>query len=391
MLPAPRVLLRSFTFLVCLMATQPGLAAPIYQLKMVARPATQSPTEGQKGSVLWTVTNISTDAANPAALLPIQLLTPPPGAAQATPKYANKIDPNNEVYDLQIVDPTLLDGKTLNKNELVTFTQTFKTRDKRSPAPFLNTVGIWNLSTTMNWKPVATGTNSKSNSSASVYVTDPKIATDISGGTTFTTPTAPASGTGTKAADYISYGWSFNVSKKGYVSALGFWDEGPAGLASDHTVSLWSAAGGAPLATVTVQSDSPGYVSQSSAGSWVFVTLDEQLTLPAGDYVLGADYISASPDLLRISSPSSPLTLYTHPDVTFTASRQSSTWASGLQFPDQLILGEVGRFGPNLLFWDKDSAWATIPEPATWLLGLLAAPALCLHRVTRTRSRASFR
>jgi hypothetical protein len=285
---------------------------------------------------------------------------------------------------LQIVDPTLLDGKTLNKNELVTFTQTFKTRDKRSPAPFLNSVGIWNLSTTMNWKPVATGTNTNSNSSASVYVTDPKIATDISGGTTFTTPTAPASGTGTKAADYISYGWGFNVSKKGYVSALGFWDEGPAGLASDHTVSLWSAAGGAPLATVTVQSDSPGYVSQSSAGSWVFVTLDEQLTLPAGDYVLGADYISASPDLLRISSPSSPLTLYTHPDVTFTASRQSSTWASGLQFPDQLILGEVGRFGPNLLFWDKDSAWATIPEPSTWLLGLLAVPALGLCRVRKS-------
>ncbi len=349
------------------------IAAPIYQLKMVARPATQSPTEGQKGSVLWTVTNISSDVTDPAALLPIQLLTPPPGAVQATPKYADKIDPNNEVYDLQIVNPALLDGKTLNKNEFVTFTETFKTRDRRNPAPFLNTVGVWNLETTMNWKPVATGTNLTSNSKAVVYVTDPRIATDISGGSTFTTPTAPASGTGTESSDSISYGWSFNVSNEGFVTALGFWDEGPAGLASDHTVSLWSAAGGAPLATVTVQSDSPAYESQSTGGSWVFVTLDDQLTLPPGDYVLGADYISASPDLLRIGTPSSPLTLYTHPYVTFNSSRQSSTWAGGLQFPDQLIPGETGRFGPNLLF-------AAIPEPATWLLGVLAAPALWLSR-----------
>lgn len=387
MLPAPRVLLNSFAFLVCLLATQPGWAAPIYELKMVGRPASQSPTEGQKGSVLWTVTNVSSDVANPAALLPIQLLTPPPGAVEATPVYANKIDRNNEVYDFRILDPALLDGKTLNKNEFVTFTQEFKTRDARNPAPFLNTVGVWNLNTTMNWKPASAGTNSTTKSQAVVYVTDPRIATDISGGTTFSTPTAPASGTGTKAADTISYGWSFNVSKKGFVSALGFWDEGPAGLASDHKVSLWSAAGGGPLATVTVKSDSQGYISQSSGGNWVFVTLDEQLTLPAGDYVLGADYISASPDLLRISSPSSPLTLYTHPDVTFLSSRQSSTWASGLQFPDQLILGELGRFGPNLLFWDKDSAWATIPEPSTWLLGLLAAPALWLNRVRKPSRR----
>jgi hypothetical protein len=131
--------------------------------------------------------------------------------------------------------------------------------------------------------------------------------------------------------------------------------------------------------------------AQSTGGSWIFVTLDEQLTIPPGDYVLGADYISESPDLLRIGTPSSPLTLDLHPYVTFDSSRQSSTWASGLQFPDQVILGEVGRFGPNLLFWDNFSPWATIPEPATWLLGVLAAPALCLRRVTRTRSPARFR
>ena len=188
-------------------------AAPIYDLKMVARPADQYPTEGQKGKVIWTITNISNDLSNPTALLPIQLLTVPPGAAKAVPEYTGKVDANNEVYNLKIVDPAALDGKTLNKNEFVEFTEEFQTRDKRSPAPFLNTVGIWNLTTTMNWKPVATGTNKTSTSKALVYVTDPRIATDISGGTTFSTPTAPSSGTGTKAIDYITYGWSFFLSQ----------------------------------------------------------------------------------------------------------------------------------------------------------------------------------
>lgn len=348
-------------------------AAPIYDLKMVARPADQYPTEGQKGKVIWTITNISNDLSNPTALLPIQLLTVPPGAAKAVPEYTGKVDANNEVYNLKIVDPAALDGKTLNKNEFVEFTEEFQTRDKRSPAPFLNTVGIWNLTTTMNWKPVATGTNKTSTSKALVYVTDPRIATDISGGTTFSTPTAPSSGTGTKAIDYITYGWSFFLSQTGFVTALGFWDEGPAGLASDHAVGLWNAFGGLE-ALVEVKADSPSYESAQSGGGWLFVTLDDQLKLTPGNYYLGAAYPSGSPDELRTSSLLHPLTLYTHPSVTFTGARQSSFWGAGLQFPDALILGEVGRFGPNLLF----SAY--VPEPGTWLLLALGTPALWFLR-----------
>jgi hypothetical protein len=124
-----------------------------------------------------------------------------------------------------------------------------------------------------------------------VYVTDPRIATDIGGGTTFSTPTAPSSGTGTKAIDYITYGWSFFLSQTGFVTALGFWDEGPAGLASDHAVGLWNAFGGLE-ALVEVKADSPSYESAQSGGGWLFVTLDDQLKLTPGNYYLGAAYPS---------------------------------------------------------------------------------------------------
>ena len=349
-------------------------AAAVYQLQVIAKPATLYPTEGQKGRIDWTVTNSSYDLAIPGATLDIQLLSFPPGALTAKPVYSGKVDPNNQVTDLKILNGSTYDGRILLKGESINFVETFATRDARSPAPLLNSVGVWNINTTVEWKRVDTGTTSKTTTSSSVTVVDPRIATDISGGTTFETPTAPASGLGIKSANVISYGWSFNVSQPGKVTALGFWDEGPAGLASDHTVALWSTAGGAPLAMVTVKSDSPSYQSAQSGGGWVFVTLPDELKLPVGSYVLGADYVSASPDALRISTPTSPLTLYTHPFVTFSSSRESSTWGSGLKFPDQPIPGEVGRFGPNLLFSSG------IPEPSTWLLMSVGISALWLRQ-----------
>lgn len=164
-------------------------------------------------------------------------------------------------------------------------------------------------------------------------------------------------------------GWTFNVTSPVSVTALGLFDHASNGLADDHEVGLWNASN-TLLSSVTVTN--AGFVVSSGVtgirGRWIFMDVAD-ITLPVGQYVIGAFYPTGGDGSLMAS----PLTLAS--EITFGQNRYKP--GSSLELPDFTSQGiDPSYFGPNLLI-------DPVPEPASFVL---VAAGLATLLFTRRRA-----
>jgi VPDSG-CTERM motif len=157
-------------------------------------------------------------------------------------------------------------------------------------------------------------------------------------------------GTPHEVGDFTAtVGWAFHLDGPVAVTQLGLWDEGNDGFITDHLMGIFNSTGTA-LASVAIFSGPGGTLID---GFRYFPILGGPVSLPAGDYSIGAQHVS----------------LFTVTD-NFTESAGSITTASGLTylgsqsalggfgtFPPGDILGVPGSyFGPNFQFTTPTSA-----------------------------------
>jgi hypothetical protein len=176
---------------------------------------------------------------------------------------------------------------------------------------------------------------------------------------------------------YQTLGWEFSLATALTIDAFGVWDEGANGLAASHIVALWSTAGGAPLAQVTVTGGSTPFASTQSAGRWMFEDLLTPLFLAPGNYVLGADYQTGA-DLIRTEVASLALA----PGISFVELRFATIPTVGLDFPNATFSTSVGHFGPNFSVAAAVDP-SPVPEPATMTMLGIGLGGMALRRFRR--------
>lgn len=156
----------------------------------------------------------------------------------------------------------------------------------------------------------------------------------------------------------FTLGFRFRADSDLTVTSLGAFDYLGDGLATAHTVGIWSLNGGAPLAVATVSSGS----SAPLLGAFRYAAISG-LTLSANtEYIIGAsDFYGQEFDIY----PYAPQGFSTAPGVTFLASRETTSGAAGLVFPEfGEILGGGAPLAANFQF-------VAVPEPSTvTLLGI---------------------
>lgn len=187
-------------------------------------------------------------------------------------------------------------------------------------------------------------------------------------------------------ADYFSdvdgpftLGFQFRVESDITVTALGAFDYLRDGFATPHTIGIWSAAGGDPIATATVGAG----VAGSLDGQFRYVGVSGVTLFAHTEYIVGAsDFFGTVNDIYAGSVLVNQFSMA--PAVTFLGHRGAGE-APGLVFPtghwEEL---SPATFGANFQF-------VAVPEPTTWgLLGgglaLLALRALPPVRRARDRS-----
>jgi PEP-CTERM motif len=156
-------------------------------------------------------------------------------------------------------------------------------------------------------------------------------------------------------------GFRFRADADLTVTSLGAFDYLGDGLATAHTVGIWSLNGGTPLATATV----PAGSAASLLGAFRYTAIPG-LTLSANtEYIIGAsDYFGQVSDIY----PFDPQGFSSAPGVTFLASRGTLSGAAGLVFPQ---FGDLLPAGAPLT---ANFQFVTVPEPsAITLLGIGAA------------------
>ena len=156
----------------------------------------------------------------------------------------------------------------------------------------------------------------------------------------------------------FTLGFRFRADSAFTVTSLGAFDYLGDGLATAHTVGIWSLNGGTPLAIATVPSGS----SAPLLGAFRYATISD-LTLSANtEYIIGAsDFYGQVSDIY----PYAPQGFSTAPGVTFMASRETENGAVGLVFPQSSDLLTGGApLAANFQF-------IAVPEPsAAALLGI---------------------
>ncbi len=171
----------------------------------------------------------------------------------------------------------------------------------------------------------------------------------------------------------ITLGWEFSTTEALTVDALGIWDQDSDGLSASHEVGLWNVTTGDLLATATLSSASSVVPSSSSMGQWLFTSIDA-LTLAPGEYVLGATYGAAAPDIACYMTDATCA-----PGVTFVGDRQII--GPSLTLPT--IYAGLGNaiFGPNMHI----ARTADVPEPGSLALlgGLGVASLISVRRLKR--------
>ena len=157
-----------------------------------------------------------------------------------------------------------------------------------------------------------------------------------------------------------TFGWSFSLSAPVTVTDLGIAVAAIGGLVQDHPVTIWTSSG-TQMAQTTVLASSP-----LGPAGFVWQSLSAPVSLPAGDYVIGAYYTTdVDPAIVQVPNINPAAA------VTYTGSRS----ASGNVFPvansDPFLSN--GVFGPNFMFV---SVGQGVPEPvstaALMAIGFLA-------------------
>jgi hypothetical protein len=159
----------------------------------------------------------------------------------------------------------------------------------------------------------------------------------------------------------ITVGWAFSVSSTVSVDGLGFFDEDPAGLASNHDIGLWTSAGILLTQTTVTNLTSTPVASDSGLGRWLFEDVADVVLLP-GNYVIGATvFAGAAEDRFVANATATPIS-----QITFEGARLSAL--PGLVIPTGgAPIHDDGYFGPTFSILQ-------VPEPATLaLLGIALA------------------
>ena len=150
-----------------------------------------------------------------------------------------------------------------------------------------------------------------------------------------------------------TFGWTFEVSSTIQVGGIGAWDSNAAAFGPDVEAGLWTGAG-ALLASTTISAGSPTEASNGD-GVWRVESIATLLLAP-GRYVLGLTFFDETP-LSQVDTSFTAI-----PEVTYVNPTQTSAGGdSGLTFPNLVLPGSEGFFGPNLLLADA----SLLPEPAT--------------------------
>ncbi|HEX7944459.1 MAG TPA: PEPxxWA-CTERM sorting domain-containing protein, partial [Phenylobacterium sp.] len=155
-------------------------------------------------------------------------------------------------------------------------------------------------------------------------------------------------------------GWTFTANANLNVTKLGWFVLDPT-LDSFHQIGVWNASG-ALLGSASVLPPGPG----SSDGFRYVTTPFTPFRLDAGQ-----SYFIGGRDLLNDGD--SYITglnfLQTDPAISFLGSARSAA-GSGFAFPNIVVAGARGRFGPNFQF-DVIPDRPAVPEPATWAMMIL--------------------
>jgi len=174
----------------------------------------------------------------------------------------------------------------------------------------------------------------------------------------------------------ITYGYRFALSQAVTVTSLGILDYAATGttaspgLVDSHDVGIWTQAGvlvasGTVPATIGAGagscSSSVATANTADQSSWCFVDIAD-VVLAAGNYVIGAYYLSNSGDGFRYSHELGDLAVVNG----MTLGGSYTKGGNALEIPDINAGLQYGYFGPNF-----EVAPAAVPEPGTLaLLGL---------------------
>jgi hypothetical protein len=162
-------------------------------------------------------------------------------------------------------------------------------------------------------------------------------------------------------------GWAFHLDGPVAVTQLGLWDEGNDGFITDHLMGIFNSTGTA-LASVAIFSGPGGTLID---GFRYFPILAGPLSLPAGNYSIGAQYVSRFTVTDNFTESAGSIT--TASGLTYLGS-QSALGGFGT-FPPGDILGVPGSyFGPNFQFTPVTTpdSGSTVSLLGSVLLGLAA-------------------
>jgi hypothetical protein len=150
------------------------------------------------------------------------------------------------------------------------------------------------------------------------------------------------------STNQFTLGYSFSLSASTAINALGYFADG---RTSDHRVGIWDSTG-ALLASTTVLGTDP------IIGHFRWNAIN--LTLAAGDYVIGGEFLGVTMDLF----PEFAQGVTTIPQFTWGKDLQIN--AGGLNFPTLSLNGGYGQNG--ILLANFSVGDAAVPEPASWAL-----------------------